>query len=64
MITTSLEPVRYEPSVEVEQAVTSAEETIDKIVASMGRVNRKTFEKHRHATRDAHAKSHGVLKGR
>ena len=55
------EPIRYEPSVEVEQ--TDEAELIDKIVASMGRVNRKVFEKHRHATRDAHAKSHGVLKG-
>jgi hypothetical protein len=55
------EPVRYEPSVEVMQA--DETELIEKIVASMGRVNRKVFEKHRHATRDAHAKSHGVLKG-
>jgi hypothetical protein len=33
------------------------------IVASMGRVNRKIFDQHRHAVRDAHAKSHGILKG-
>ncbi len=55
------EPVRYDPSVEAEQV--DEAEIIDKIVASMGRVNRRTFEKHRHATRDAHAKSHGILRG-
>ena len=29
----------------------------------MDRVNRKIFDKHRHALRDAHAKSHGIFKG-
>src|SRR5271168_3961537 len=38
-------------------------ELTELIVASMGRVNRKIFDKHRHALRDAHAKSHGILKG-
>jgi hypothetical protein len=38
-------------------------EITELIVASMGRVNRKIFDKHRHAVRDARAKSHGVLKG-
>jgi len=38
-------------------------ELTEQIVASMGRVNRKIFDKHRHAVRDAHAKSHGILKG-
>ncbi len=54
--------VRYHPGLEVKQANEDA--TIDAIVESMLRVNTKVFDKHRHATRDAHAKSHGVLKGR
>ena len=33
------------------------------IVAAMGKVNARTFERHRHGMRDAHAKSHGLLKG-
>jgi hypothetical protein len=36
---------------------------IEEIVAAMGRVNLRAFDKHRHGVRDAHAKSHGVLKG-
>ncbi|TPG60982.1 catalase family protein [Hymenobacter nivis] len=32
-------------------------------VASMARVARMMFEKNRHAIRDAHAKSHGILRG-
>ncbi|AKJ31206.1 catalase family protein [Caldimonas brevitalea] len=56
-----LQYVRYSDQIETRQA--DEEELIDKIVASMGRVNRKVFDRHRHATRDAHAKSHGVLKG-
>ncbi len=35
----------------------------EETVASMARVNRFMFEKHRHAIRDAHAKSHGILRG-
>jgi len=54
--------VRYHPGLEVKQANEDA--TIDAIVESMLRVNTKVFDKHRHATRDAHAKCHGVLKGR
>lgn len=53
--------VRYTEGLEVKQANEDA--TIDAIVESMLRVNTKVFDKHRHATRDAHAKSHGVLKG-
>ena len=55
------ELVAFAPSVEVQQP--NEEELIDGIVASMGRVNRQMFDKHRHGIRDAHAKSHGVLKG-
>lgn len=53
--------VRYADSVEVKQP--DEDELIEKIVESMARVNRRTFDLHRHATRDAHAKSHGVLRG-
>jgi hypothetical protein len=53
--------VRYFDAIEVVQA--GEAELIDKIVASMARVNRGVCDKHRHATRDAHAKSHGVLVG-
>jgi len=54
--------IRYTDGLEVKQANEDA--IIDAIVESMLRVNRKVFDKHRHATRDAHAKCHGVLKGR
>ncbi len=55
------EYVRYDDSVEVQQP--DEDELIDRIVASMARVNRQVADKHRHAIRDAHAKSHGVLRG-
>lgn len=38
-------------------------EISQRIVDSMARVNRLMYEKYRHAIRDAHAKSHGILKG-
>jgi hypothetical protein len=47
----------------IEQTQPDEAEITELIVASMGRVNRKIFDKHRHALRDAHAKSHGILKG-
>lgn len=53
--------IRYADSIEVKQP--DEDQLIDNIVASMARVNRQTFDKHRHATRDAHVKSHGILKG-
>jgi hypothetical protein len=53
--------LRYSDSIERIQA--DEAELTEQIVASMGRVNRKIFDKHRHAVRDAHAKSHGILKG-
>ncbi len=53
--------LRYSDDVEQLQPDESA--TIDKVVASMARVNQAEFDKHRHATRDAHAKSHGMLVG-
>ncbi len=53
--------VRYSPEVEVrhenEKALTA------EILATMASSNRCAFERHRHAVRDAHAKSHGFLTG-
>lgn len=53
--------VRYADGVEEIQP--NEQQLIDETVASMGRLNRYMFEKHQHAIRDAHAKSHGVLRG-
>jgi hypothetical protein len=53
--------VRYSDS--IEQMQPDEAELTELIVAAMTRSNRKVFEKHRHAVRDAHAKSHGILKG-
>jgi len=47
----------------LEQQLENEDQVIDAIVASMMRVNERVFDKHRHAQRDAHAKSHGVLVG-
>ncbi len=53
--------VRYSDSVEVRQE--GEEALVEKILASMARVNRSNFDRYRHAVRDAHAKSHGILTG-
>ncbi|XID74564.1 catalase family protein [Alkanindiges sp. WGS2144] len=56
--------MRYYPySPDVEVKAPNEDELIDRIVTSMSRVNTRAFDKHRHATRDAHAKSHGIVKG-
>lgn len=47
----------------VEEIQPDEQQLTDETVASMGRLNRFMFEKHRHAIRDAHAKSHGILRG-
>ncbi|WP_213807444.1 catalase family protein [Granulicella sp. dw_53] len=54
--------LRYSPEVEVKQP--DEDELIDKIVGVMSAANRQVFDKHRHATRDAHSKSHGMVIGR
>lgn len=61
MITSSLTYVRYSDDVEVKQP--HEDEQSRQTVESMARVNQLMFDKHRHAIRDAHAKSHGVLRG-
>ncbi len=48
--------LRYSDSIERIQP--DEAELTERIVASMGRVNRKIFDQHRHAVRDAHANSH------
>jgi hypothetical protein len=53
--------IRYADGVEETQP--DEQRLIDETVESMARLNRFMFEKHRHAIRDAHAKSHGVLRG-
>ena len=53
--------LHYSDAIEVTQPDEAT--LIDNIVASMGRMNRINYDKHRHAIRDAHAKSHGVLVG-
>ncbi|RYD98995.1 MAG: catalase [Sphingobacteriales bacterium] len=53
--------VLYNDKVETIQP--DEQEISRKIVDSMARVNRLMYEKYRHAIRDAHAKSHGILKG-
>jgi hypothetical protein len=61
MSTTPTTYVRFADGVEEIQP--NEEQLGDETVASMARVNRLMFEKHRHAIRDAHAKSHGILRG-
>ncbi|OZI05330.1 catalase [Siphonobacter sp. BAB-5385] len=52
--------VPYSDAIEVIQP--REEEISNEIVESMARINRLMFDKYRHAIRDAHAKSHGILK--
>lgn len=53
--------LRYHDSIETRAA--DEEELSEKILASMARMAGRVFEKHRHGHRDAHAKSHGIVKG-
>lgn len=48
----------------LEQAQPDEEELVGKILESMMRVNRRVCDRHRHGVRDAHAKSHGVVRGK
>jgi hypothetical protein len=47
----------------LEQLQPDEEALVEQILASMLRVNRRASDRHRHGLRDAHAKSHGILKG-
>ena len=53
--------LRYTSS--VEQKEPDEDAMIEQIVAAMGKASRLVFDKHRHGYRDAHAKSHGILRG-
>lgn len=53
--------VRYAP--DVERRDPDEERLTAEILEIMATTNRQAFERHRHAVRDAHAKSHGFLKG-
>ncbi len=53
--------VRYDDAVEVVQP--DEEATIGEVLEVFHRLQTLTFEKHRHAVRAAHAKSHGILRG-
>ena len=53
--------VRYSDDVEFKQP--DEEKLIEETIAAFDRVRALVFEKHRHAVRDVHAKSHGILKG-
>ncbi|WP_206602913.1 catalase family protein [Leptolyngbya ohadii] len=58
---TSKPYIRYSQTVEVKQP--DEERLIREILDSVARQGQKVFDKHRHAMRGAHAKSHGGLKG-
>ena len=47
----------------VEQLQPDEDALVEKILASMMRVNRVVYDRHRHGLRDAHAKSHGIVQG-
>jgi len=53
--------VRYSQTVEVKQP--DEDRLVREILDSVARQGQKVFDKHRHAMRGAHAKSHGGLKG-
>ena len=61
MATTPTAYVRFADGVEEIQP--NEDQLIDETVAAMARVTKLMFEKYRHAIRDAHAKSHGILRG-
>lgn len=54
------EYIRYSDDVEVKQP--NEDEDSREVVESMARVNKIMFERYRHGIRDAHAKTHGVLR--
>jgi hypothetical protein len=55
------DPLRYTPAIETVAA--DEAQLTQEIVEQMGASARCAYERHRHALRDAHAKSNGILKG-
>lgn len=56
-----MQPIRFTPEIEHESE--DEPQMVRDIVEQMNTSARKAFEHHRHAHRDAHAKSHAILKG-
>lgn len=54
------EYIKYSDNIEVKQP--NEDEDSREVVESMARVNKIMFERYRHGIRDAHAKTHGVLR--
>lgn len=54
-------PIPYRP--DLEQPRPDEEELIDKIIASLRKNNERAYKKFKHGLRDAHAKSHAILRG-
>ena len=55
------QPVLYSEA--LENVDEDEDRLIEEIVTQMAEGSRAAYERHRHAIRDAHAKSHAVLKG-
>ncbi|MCV7362988.1 catalase family protein [Mycolicibacterium neworleansense] len=60
-ITESLDPVRYHDN--LEQPKAGEAEDIEKIIKSLRKNNERAYKKFKHGLRDAHAKSHAILRG-
>lgn len=54
-------PLRYDDAVEAR--LPDEDAIVDEVLRSFQRLRDFTFDKHRHAIRGAHAKSHGIVKG-
>ncbi|MGV0814680.1 catalase family protein [Mycolicibacterium boenickei] len=60
-IVESLDPVRYRP--DLEQPKAGEAEDIEKIIKALHKNNERAYKKFKHGLRDAHAKSHAILRG-
>lgn len=60
-ITESLDPVRYRP--DLEQPKPGEARDIEKIIKCLHKNNERAYKKFKHGLRDAHAKSHAILRG-
>ncbi len=57
----NLNYIPYTP--DIEEPSPDEEHLIDEIIASLRENNERAFKKYKHGIRDAHAKSHGILRG-
>lgn len=60
-IVASLDPVRYRD--DLEQPKAGEAEDIEKIIEALRKNNERAYKKFKHGLRDAHAKSHAILRG-